>query len=172
MERTLESTILLPNEILNGNLDILEGYVCGTTAPDTLAIHLAGGNSTVLTLDEENTKTVHARLAGTNSRSEVIRPDTVCDPLLLSVNDVVLSVRGELSFAAKVGHITTRIGFRNSKTDSLVSSQNTGENSVHKRLLSELDDWRASDSESTDQVPDKTTAGCARQLVCQQHLVE
>lgn len=168
----LESLVLLANQVLHGHLDVLEGNVGGTTAPDTLAIHLAGADAASLTLDKKDAQTVHTGLAGTHSGGEVIRVHTVGDPLLLAVDNVVLAILAELGLAAQVGNITAGIGLSDSQTDALVTGQNAGQNAVDKGLLAELHERWATNTEATDQVPDQATAASAGQLIGEQHLME
>lgn len=169
---TLEALVLLANQVLDGDLDILEGHVGGTTAPDTLAVHTTSADTASLTLNQQHAEAFHTRLASANSSGEVISPDTVGDPLLLTVDDVVLAILGELSLTAEVGDITARIGLGNSQANTLVTSQNAGQDTVNELLLAKLDQGRATNAVTTDQVPDQTTATSTRQLVGQQHLVE
>lgn len=172
IQLTLEALILLANQVLDGNLDILEGHVGGTTAPDSLAVHATSADSTSLALNQQDAETFHAGLASTDSGSEVVCPNTIGDPLLLTVDNVVLAILGELSLAAKIGNITARIRLSDSQADTLVTSQNAGQNTVDELLLTKLDQGWAANTVATDQVPNQTTATSARQLVGQQHLVE
>lgn len=89
---TLETLVLLADEVLNWDLDILKGDIGGTTAPDTLAIHAPGADTAHVPLNEEYTDAVHTGITSAHRSGEVIRPDTVGDPLLLAVNDVMLAV--------------------------------------------------------------------------------
>lgn len=168
----LEATVLLANQILDGNLDILEGHIGGSTAENALAVHAAGANTASRALDQKDTETVHAVLAGANSSGEVIGPDTICDPLLLTVDNVVLAILAELSLTAEISHITARIGLRDSQANALVTSQNAGQDTVNQLLLAEFDQRRATNTITTDQVPNQATASSAGQLVSEQHLME
>lgn len=105
----LESLVLLADQVFYRNLDVFEGDVGGAAAPYTLAVHLAGRNATKAALDEENGDAVHARAACTDSSCEVVTPDTIGNPLLLTVDNVMLAVFGELSFTCQVCNITTSI---------------------------------------------------------------
>lgn len=169
---TLESLVLFSEDVLHGHLDIFKSDICGTTAPDTLAVHPSGADTTTFSLNQKQTETVHTRPAGANRSSEVIAPVTIGNPLLLSVDNVVLAIRSKLSLAPKAGNITTSIRLSNGKTDTLVTGQNPRQDPINKSLLTEFDQRRASDTITTEQVPDQTTAARARQLVGQEHLVE
>jgi hypothetical protein len=105
----LESLVLFADEVLDGNLDVLEGNIGSTAAPYTLAVHLASGNTTSAALDQEHRHAVHALSARADSGCEVVGPNTVGDPLLLAVYDVVFAVFGELGFAGEVRDVATGI---------------------------------------------------------------
>lgn len=105
----LEALVLLADQVLDGHLDVLEGDVGGAAAPHTLAVHAAGADAAHIALDEQHRDTIHALLTGADGGGEVVAPDTVGDPLLLAVHDVVLAILGELGLAGKVCNITTSI---------------------------------------------------------------
>lgn len=168
----LESLVFFADQVLNGDFDVLECNICCAGGPDALAVHFAGADAASLALNEQHTETVHAIRTGPHGSREVIRVDTVRDPLLLTVDDVMLSILRELSLATQVRNVTTRIRFRDSETNALVAVQDTGEDSIDKRLLAELHKRRASNAVPTNQVPHQSTAAGSRELVRQQHLVE
>ena len=60
----------------------------------------------------------------------------------------------------------------NCKTDALVSLENIRKNALNQFLLAELNKRWAADTKTTDQIPDKTSATSARNLIGEQHLVE
>ena len=136
---TFEALVLFANEILHGHLDILERDVCGTARPHTLAIHLPRAYPSMLSLNEQSRDTVHARPTGTDSRGEVVAPYAIGDPLLLSIDDVMLPVFGQFRFASEIGHITSSIGLGDGKAYPLIPIQNVRQYPVHNRLLAELD---------------------------------
>jgi hypothetical protein len=105
----LEALVLLANEVFDRDLDIFEGDVCGATAPDTLAVHLARRYTTGRAFDQEHGNAVHSFASSPHSGGEVVGPDTVRDPLLLAIYDVVFAVFGELGFACQVRHVATGI---------------------------------------------------------------
>lgn len=166
-----ETLVLLAEQVLNGDLDILEGDVGSTRGPDTLAVHAAGAD-TLTTLDEEERDAVHAGAASADGSGEVVGPDTVGDPLLLTVDDEVLAILAQLSLASKVGDITSSIRLSNGQADTLVTAQDTGHDAVLEGLGTELHDGRAANTETTNQVPDETTGTSAGQLISDNHLVE
>ncbi|KAI6756405.1 hypothetical protein HG530_012141 [Fusarium avenaceum] len=106
------------------------------------------------------------------SNGKVVRPDTVGDPLLLTVDDVVFAILAQLSLAGQVGNITTGIGLSDGQADTLLAAQNTGHDAVLELLLTKLDKRWAANSETTDDVPHETTGSSAGQLVGDDHLVE
>ena len=167
----LEPGILLADKVLNGDLDVLEGDVGGAGTVHTLAIHLAGGDA-FAALDEEDGDTAHTGTAGADSDGEVLGPDSIGDPLLLTVDNVVLAVGGELGFAADVGNIGAGVGLGDAKTDALVTANDAGDDALDELLLSELKNGRKTDSVSTNQVPDKSAGPGAADLVGHNKLVE
>ncbi len=84
--------VLLSDQVLYWDFDVFECDVGCTGRPDALAVHFARAHATEGALDQKNTDTVHAGSTSANSSCEVIAPDTVCDPLLLAVDDVVLPI--------------------------------------------------------------------------------
>lgn len=88
----LEPLVLLANEVFHGHLDVFEGDVGGSAAPDALAVHAAGCDAAGAALDEEDGDAVHAWAAGADGDGEVVAPDAVGDPFLFAVDDVVFAV--------------------------------------------------------------------------------
>lgn len=168
----LKALVLLADQVLYGDLDILEGDICGSARPDTLAVHPPGGDATEATLNEENTDAVHAWATRSDSGSEVFRVDAIGDPLLLSIDDVVFAVVAELGFASDIGHIGTSIRFGDGQTDALVAVYDIWHDPVDECLLTMLDNRGSTDTETSDQVPHEATTTRSRELVSQEQLVE
>lgn len=168
---TSETLVLLAEEVLDGDLDILKGDVGGSAGPHTLAVHATGAD-TLTPLDEQQTHAIHAGAAGTHSSGEVVTPDTVGDPLLLTVDDEVLAILAQLGLAGQVSDVTAGVGLGDGKADALVAAQDAGEDAVLEGLGAELDDGRAADAETSDDVPYEAAGAGARQLVRQEKLVE
>ena len=152
--------ILLSNQVLDRNLDVFEGYVGGSASPYTLAIHLPRTDTAMLAFNQETGDTVHALTSRTDSSSEVVAPHTIGDPLLFSIDNIMLSILGELGFACEIGNIAARIRLGNGKTYPLVAVQDGREYSVNNGFFAELDKRWATDTEPSDQIPyQATTAG-------------
>ena len=126
----LETLVLLADQVLNGDLDVLKGDVGGSRGPDTLAVHAARGDAASLALNEQHAESVHAGLAGADGDGEVVRPDTVSDPLLLAIDDVVLAVLGELGLAAQARNVGSCVRLRDGEADTLVTVEDAGENAL------------------------------------------
>lgn len=169
---TSEALVLLAQEVLYRYLDILKCDICGSGRPHTLAVHPPRRHTTRLPLDKQERNTVHAGAARPHGSREVVRPDTVGDPLLLAVDNVVLAVLAQLGLARQVGNVAARIRLSDGQADALVTVQDAGQDPVLEGLLAELDQRRAANAEAADDVPDETTGAGARQLVCDEHLVE
>lgn len=105
----LETLVLLADQVLYRDLDVFEGDVGGTARPYTLAVHSSRRNTASFALNEEHGNSVHALIACSYCSGEVVAPDTVRDPLLLAVDDVVFAVFGKLSFAGEVRNVATGI---------------------------------------------------------------
>jgi hypothetical protein len=73
---TPETLVLLAEEVLDGDLDVLESDVGGTAGPDTLAVHAAGADTAHVALDEQQADAVHAGAASADGGGEVVAPDT------------------------------------------------------------------------------------------------
>ena len=167
----LEALVFLAEEVLHGDLDVLEGHVRGPARPDALAVHLPRADA-LGALDQQGGDAVHPRSARADCRGEVVAPDAVGDPFLLSVDDVVFAVLGELSFAGQVGDVAAGVGLGDGETDALVAVENLGEDTVDEGFFSELHERGAADAEAADEIPDQTAASGSRDLVCDDHLVE
>jgi hypothetical protein len=170
--QTSEALVLLADQVLDGDFHVLECHVGGSATPDALAIHPSGADTAVLTLDQEHTHSGGTWAPRPHCSREVIAPNAVGDPLLLSIDDVVLAIFRKLGFTGQVGDIATSIRLGNGKTDALVSGQDTGQYPVHKLFLAELNDRWASDAEASDEIPYQTTTTTSRYFVGQEQLVE
>lgn len=169
---TPEALVLLAEQIFDRHLDVLEGDVRRAAGPDTLAVHPPRRDTTVLPLDKEQADTVHARSARANRSSEVITPNTVGDPLLLAIDDVVLAILAELRLASQVRDVRARIRLGDGQAYALVAVQDPGQDAVLETLLAEFDQGRAADAKPTNDVPDEPTRAHARDLVRDEHLME
>jgi hypothetical protein len=164
-EHTFEALVLLADQVLDRHLHILERDIRSSGRPHPLAVHSPRAHASSGSLNEQNTDSIHAVLASSNGSGEVVAPDTVGDPLLLSVHNIMLAVVAKLGLASKISDITTSIWLRDGQTDALVTVQDSGQYPVHQGLLTELHEGRATNAESTNDVPDETTRSCARELV-------
>lgn len=84
----------------------------------------------------------------------------------------MLAILAQLGLASQVGNVRTGIGLGDGQADALVTIEDARQNAVDQRLLTKLDERRASNTETTDDVPDETTRGGAGKLIGQEHLVE
>jgi hypothetical protein len=184
-----EALVLFADEVLNWHFDVFEGDVGSTARPDTLAVHAAGADAAEAAFDEQDGDAVHAFVGGADCSSEVVGPecisdctederrsidlpDTVGDPLLLAVDDVVLAILAQLGLAGKICNIRAGIRLGDGQADALVTTENVGKDTVFESLLSVLVDRWATNTKSTEDVPDETTRARTRQLICDQELVE
>ena len=84
----------------------------------------------------------------------------------------MLAVFGKLGFAGQVGDITASIGLGDSQTDTLVTTQDTRDDTVDELFLAVLDKRRSTDAEAADHIPHEPAGSATGQLVGQEHLVE
>merc|ERR1719511_43804 len=110
----LEAFVLLANQVTLWHVDVVKRDVCGAGRPHSGALHLARREAWHATLDELEAQTPHAWAAGAASNGEVVSEDAVRDPLLLSVQDVVVAL--ELGSAPEVGDVTACSWLRDAKT--------------------------------------------------------
>src|SRR5271155_5801952 len=107
----LESLILLPNQILHRNFDILKVDIRSPTGPHALTIHPSNTHSRHSLLNQQKTHSIRSRTPRTDSNSEIIRPNSIGDPFLFSIDDIMFSVFGFLGFTHEIGDVGTCIGF-------------------------------------------------------------
>src|SRR5277367_1256139 len=107
----LKSLILLPNQILHRNFDILKIDIGSPTCPDSLTIHSSNTHSWHRLLNQQKTHPFHPRPTSTDCNSEIIRPNSVGDPLLLTIDDVMFSIFSFLGFSDEIGDVGSCIRF-------------------------------------------------------------
>lgn len=170
----LETLVLLAEQVLNGDLDVLHGDPGRSGRKHTLSVHSSGLKTLHASLEEQNGDTVHAGAgaAGSDGNGEVVGPDTVGDPLLDTVDNVVLSVGGELGGGGDVGDIGTGIGLGDTQTDSLGTVEQAGEDSLLEGLLGELDHGGETNAVASEQVPGETSGSGSHDLVGDDELVK
>ena len=90
---------------------------------------------------------------------EVVGEHAVGDPLLLTVDNVVLAVVTKPGLAREVGDIATGVGLRDGETDALLAGQQAGYDTVLERLLAEFHERWAANAKATDHVPHEAARG-------------
>lgn len=126
----------------------------------------------MLALNQQQTHAIHTWPARAYGSGEVVTPHTVGNPLLLAIDDIVLTILAQLRLARQVRNVRACIGLSNGQADTLVTIQNARQNSVLEALLAKLDQRRAADAKSTNDVPDKPAGANAGDLIGDEHLVE
>jgi hypothetical protein len=164
--------VFFSNEVLYWDFDIFKGDIRGAGRPHSLTVHPTSADATEVTLNEKNGDAVHAFVACPYCSREVIAPDTIGDPLLLAIDDVVLPILTELSFASQVRHVRACIWFRDGKADPLVAVQYTWNDTVDKGLLAMLHKRWAANAITTNDIPHESARSRAGELVRKEHLVE
>jgi hypothetical protein len=122
-DNILETLILLSDQVGAGYRDILEGDVGGSRGPQTRAVHLTDLDTRALLLDQEERDSLGAIATGADSDGEVVSENTISDPLLLTVHNVVGAIRGLTSLALELGNVRTSVGLSDSETDDLLTSE-------------------------------------------------
>lgn len=100
----------------------------------------------------------------------------------------MLAVFGELGFTSQVGNIATSIyvglvktsgeihrvhtWFSNGETDAFVAAKYLRYDALHKLLLAELDEGRAANAITTNEVPHETATTSTRDFIGKKHLME
>ena len=105
----LEALVLFANEIFHWDFDIFESNVCGAATPYTLAVHLTGRDAPKTALDEQHGDTPRTWSTSPDSRGEVITPDAIGDPLLLTIDNVVFTIFRKLGFTCQIRDVASRI---------------------------------------------------------------
>lgn len=169
-----EALVFFANEVLDGDLDVFEGDVGGARGPDAGAVHLAGGDTGHGLFDEEDRNAVHAGVGGASadSNGKVVGPDTVGDPFLLTVDNVVLSIWSLDGGGGQTSDIGSSIRLGDGQTDSLLAVDNTWDDTVLDLLGGGLDDWWETNAETSDNVPDETSGSGTGNLIGEDELVE
>lgn len=114
----IDALVLLAEQVLDGDLDVVEGDVRGTGGRGVGSLD-GLGLDTLAALDDEHRKA----LVGLDARDEVIREDTVGDPLLGAVDDIVLAIGGLGSSGAETGDVGTGEGLGDGEADLLLARE-------------------------------------------------
>jgi hypothetical protein len=104
-ENDLNSLVLLAQQILSGDLDVVECHKSCTSCCRVRGLDLLGLN-TLATLDEEDTQA----LVGSGTCDEVVAPYTVGDPLLGTVDDLACVSALSLILKQQLTYIVLAIG--------------------------------------------------------------
>jgi len=151
---TFEALVFLADQIFNRDLDVFESNIGRSAAPNTLAIHLPRADA-FAALNEKEAYAIHSRSTGADSRGKVVAPDTVGDPFLFTIDDVVLAIFRQLSLTCQIRDIASCIWFGDGQADPLVAGQNSGKYTLHHLLLAVFDKRGTSNAETSHQIPDQ-----------------
>mmetsp|Transcript_20169 Transcript_20169/g.28269 ORF Transcript_20169/g.28269 Transcript_20169/m.28269 type:complete len:335 (-) Transcript_20169:298-1302(-) len=168
----LESLVLLSNEVLNWNFHILKGNVGCSRSPDTRAVHLACGNSRERSFNKKERNTSHSRSSSSNSHSEVVSPNTVGNPFLLSIDNVVLSISSLGSSGSEVSNITSSSRFGDSQANNLLSRKAVSTDLVLKVFGTKLHHRRKSNAQTSTETPNNTSRSTSAELIHHYQFVE
>ena len=126
----------------------------------------------MFTLDQQHADATVTLATRPHGGGEVVAPDPIRDPLLLAIDDVVLSVLGKLRLTRQVRNIASRIRLRDGKTDALVARQDAGQDAIDERFLAEFHNGRTADAEAADEVPHQAATAGSGDFVGEEQFVE
>ena len=130
------SFVLLADDVLHWHLDVTHFDVCSPGRPNTRAIHLPTRNTRHALLKQDERQTFVTRAAGTHDDREEVSENAVRNPLLLSINDVMLAVGSLFGGGTDVGDITSSCGLGHAETDDFFAFQDWGHDPLLHRLAS------------------------------------
>mmetsp|Transcript_10887 Transcript_10887/g.21065 ORF Transcript_10887/g.21065 Transcript_10887/m.21065 type:complete len:262 (-) Transcript_10887:653-1438(-) len=170
----LEPLVLLADQVLHRNVHVLKSHVSSPTRPHAHALHLTSGDPLELPFDQKHTHTVHSTTGGTcaNGCGEVVGKDSIGDPLLLSVHDVVLSIWSLSGLRCQPGNITSCSRLGDGQADELLSLKAGTDNSVLQGLRTVVKDRRQTNRNTLEQSPHNPTTSRPRDLIEQNQKVE
>ncbi|KAI3485048.1 hypothetical protein L1887_51721 [Cichorium endivia] len=128
-EDQLEAFSFLADEVLDGDLDVVELDDGRARSSAGKHLHLFGGDAGSTRDHKQRNAARLARLAGrANGSGEPVRVDSIGDPLLAAVNEVeLLSILlDERRLGAEVGDVATGKGLGDGKADSLPAGKDLG----------------------------------------------
>lgn len=117
-EDDIDALVLLTQQVLDRDLDVVKGDVGGAGSGGVRGLDGLGLNA-LAAGDEEHRQA----LAGVDTGDEVVREDTVGDPLLGAVDNVVLAVGGLLGGGAEAGNVGAGKGFGDGEADLLLARE-------------------------------------------------
>lgn len=105
----LETLVLLADEVLNGDFNVFEGDIGGSRTPNTLTIHSACRDAAHTALDKQQRDAIHAGASSADGSGKVLAPNSVGDPLLLAVDNVMFAIFRKLGFTCQIRDVATGI---------------------------------------------------------------
>lgn len=128
-EDDVDALVLLAEEVLGGDLDVVEGDVGGAGGGGVRGLDGLRLDA-LAALDQEDAEA----LLGAHAGDEVVGVDAVRDPLLRTVDDVVLAVGGLGGGGAQAGDVGAREGLGDGQAHVLLAAEDL----VHEGLLARL----------------------------------
>lgn len=105
-EDNVDTLVLLAEEVLGGNLDVVEGDIGSAGSRRVRSLDRLGLDA-LAALDQQHAQA----LVGLDADDEVVAENTVGDPLLGAVDNVVLAVGGLGGGGAQAGDVGPGEGF-------------------------------------------------------------
>ena len=165
----IDALVLLAEQVLDGNLDVVKGDVGGAGRRRVRGLDRLGLDA-LAALDEEHRQT----LLGLDAGDKVVGEDTVGDPLLGAVDDVVLAVGGLGGGGAETGDVGAGEGLGDGQADLLLAGEDLlGDALLEGRVLvAVVEDAGQADDHAGHVAVLETAAGDAHLLLRHDHVVE
>lgn len=167
-EDDVDTLVLLAEEVLNGHLDVVKGDEGGAGGRRVRGLDGLGLDA-LAAGDEEDAEA----LAGVDGSDEVVAEDTVGDPLLGAVDNVVLAVGGLLGGGADAGNVGAGEGLGDGQADLLLAAEDLVVDALlHGRVLAEVEDAGQADDHAGHVAVLEAAAADADLLLGDDHVVE
>mmetsp|Transcript_47404 Transcript_47404/g.76820 ORF Transcript_47404/g.76820 Transcript_47404/m.76820 type:complete len:334 (-) Transcript_47404:54-1055(-) len=164
-----EAFVLLADEVGTRNAHVVELDEGRAAGPDSLAVHSLRGNPLPF-LHQEHRNATHALVTSADGHGEVVREDPVCDPLLLAIDDVVVTIAH--SGGPNACNVTASSRLCDGQADDLLPHEAPWGNSLLLLLSPKVEHRRQADLQALDQPPQDATTGTPGQLIYENHLME
>ena len=167
-EDDVDALVLLAEEVLDGHLDVVKGDVCCASRGrvgglDGLSL------DTLAAFYEQNAEALVSLDAG----DEVVTEDTVGDPLLGAIDNVVLAFRGLDRGSSETSDVRARKSLGDGQADLLLAAEDLVRDAIlHGGVLAEVEDAGEADHHAGHVAVLETTAGSANLLLGTDHVVE
>lgn len=167
-EDHVDALVLLAQQVLDGDLDVVEGDVRGAGGGGVRRLDGLGLDA-LAALDEKDAEA----LVRPHARDEVVRVHAVGDPLLRAVDDVVLAVGGLGGGGAQARDVGAGEGLRDGQAHVLLAAEDLAhEGLLPPLVLHVVHDARQADDHPRELAILETTGARAHALLADDQVVE